>query len=353
MFPLVIFSLALTVMLFVVDPSPILCSTTLSVGLLDVAARSWYALSLIALFSAIRSRFGFLLLAPSIVSAAMVPEAAVSIMIASAILFMRRYVEWLPFIFIASTVLLSILVGIPLASLVMLALLIPVLSDIPSPVWRIRAIALWIVIFALLVPVLVRYVDSFSLYLLGVQGLPLAPVLFASLAIVSMLSLANDTHARLLRVTLLLLASVLIAPLALFAMPVIVALIARELRFSIGEEHLRGSRFLAGTVIVIALLVPLTEQQGVLEYDDALVFAPDHLELAREGRAYPSRIAPGQLDSLVGVGDPDGIVGVLEELGVRTVVYPSGFDEPIVFALRHAPGVSVQTRDGFTVASLS
>lgn len=353
MLALVIFSLLLVLLTFFIEPNHLLCGSMLSSGLLGSSPHPLFALSLIVLFFALRSRVGFVLLIPSVVSAAMSPEAAVSIIVSSIVLFMRRYVEWMPFVLIAAAMVLIILVGLPLALLVVFALLIPLLSSIASPVWRVRAITLWFALVFVLVPILDWYIGIYRFDLLGLSLLPLPIIAFAALVIVSVLALPGDEHAKLLRALMLLLGSLLFVEVAFFAVPVIVAILAVEIRRSMGPEQLRGSRMLAVMIVVVSIVLSLlVSPVGDRDFDDALVFAPDHLTLACDGRAIPDRIGPGELTWFASIEDPDTVVEQLEEHGIRTVAYPSGFDEPIVFALRHADGVVLSRDQGLIVASL-
>ena len=354
MFALVIFALALFAVGFLVEPNTLLCATTLSSGLISGEPSQWYALSLIVLFAALRARYaGFVLLVPSVVSAAMAPEVAAAILVASIVLFVRRYLEWMVFIGIAAAIVLVILVGLPLTVLVLLALLIPILGDIPSSVWRIRAIALWFVVMLGAVPALAHYVGLFDFELVGVSLAPLPFVVFAALLIQSFIVLGNDSHALLSRSVVLLSSTVLFAELAVFAIPVILGVFAVQLERAMGEEQLRGSRFVAVLFIIAAVALSFEPATEPIDVDDAIVFAPDYVDLACQGRAYPDRLSTWRdLSYLASIDDPDLIRGELAERGVATVVYPSGFSEPIVFALRHA-NASFDERDTLIVASLS
>jgi hypothetical protein len=354
MFPLVIFASLLVVMVLMVDPNMLLCATTLSTGLASGVPNQWYALSLLLLFVALRSRIaGFVLLIPSFVSAAMAPEAAVAIGIASIVLLMRRYLDWMVFVLIAASIALVLLVGLPLAVLVVLALLIPILADIPSSVWRIRAIALWFALWFAASLSLSYYTGLFAFDLVGVSIVPIPLVVFAAFAIQSFIVLGNDSHAALSRSILLFASAFLFAELAVFAIPLIIAIMAVHLERSIGEERLRGSRIVALFIVVFALVVSFEPSSEPIDVERAIVFAPDYLELACEGRAYPDRLSTWRdLAYLSSIDDPNRIVGELAQREVSEVVYASGFDEPIVFALTYA-NASFEERDGFIVASFS
>ena len=352
MFALVMFSLLLVIVGFFVEPNALLCGSTLSQGVVGGAPNAWYALSLIILFIALRSRLGFVLLAPTIVSAAMAPQAAVGIIIASLVLFARRYREWMVFVMIAAAIVLVILVGLPLAVLIVLSVLIPVLSDIPTRVWRVRAITLWFAVSFVAILALNYYVGLFAFDLIGVSLMPLPLVLFAALLIQSLIVLGNDSHASLSRSLVLLVSSLLYAELAVFAMPVIVGALVVSLERALGEERLRGSRVVLVLLVVFALVASFEDPSEPLDVDGAIVFAPEYLGLACEGRAYPQQLSAWRdLAFLASIGDPDELIPELEERGVSKVVYPLGFDEPIVYALRHSDVVFEQ-RDGFIVASL-
>ncbi|MFT4307827.1 MAG: hypothetical protein ACMXYM_00455 [Candidatus Woesearchaeota archaeon] len=352
MLALVMFSMLLVLVGSFVEPNALLCGSTLSSGLVGGAPSAWYALSLIVLFIALRSRLGFVLLAPTIVSAAMAPQAAVGILVASLVLFVRRFREWMVFVMIAAAIVLVILVGLPLAVLIVLSILIPIISDIPTAVWRVRAITLWFVASLAAIPALNYYVGLFEFDLIGVSLMPLPLVLFAALLIQSLIVLGNDSHASLSRSLVLLVASLLYAELAVFAMPVIIGMLAVSLERALGEERLRGSRVVLVVLVVFALVASFEEPSEPLEIDGAIVFAPEYVELACEGRAYPQQLSTWRdLSCLASIGDPDVLVPALEERGVSKVVYPLGFDEPIVYALRHSDAVFEQ-RDRLIVVSL-
>ena len=351
MLALVIFSVVLGGLLFVVEPNALLCASSISSGVIPSAPHPIFALSLIALFFALRSRGGFVLLVPSVVSAAMSPEVAASVLVASGVLAVRHHVQWTPFVATAAAMILMILVGVPLALFVMLALLVPLTSNITSSVWRVRVVALWFVGAFALVVFLGWYLSLFRFDLLSLGFSAIPVIVFAALGSYSALTLARDEHARLMRALFLFVSAFVIPEAGFFAMPVIIAVLGLELARSLGEEKLRGSRIVAILLVVVGLLLAPGPAE-VREFDDALVFAPDHLALACEGRAIPSVVRPGELAWFASLSDPDTVVGHLEEHSIRVVVFEPSFDEPIVFALRHAEGVVFSSEDGLIVASL-
>lgn len=355
MLALLIFAALLGGVMFLVHPNPILCSTTLSSGLLSGQPHWWFAFALVPLFFALRGRYaGFVLLAPSIVSVAMTPEGATAVLISAVVLLARRFRAWLVFVSIAASILLIALIGFPLASIVILALLLALSEEISDLRWRVRAIVLWLPASIVTVALLARYVGSFDLSIVGyTPALPIAAVLFVALSVQALLVLDRDRNAAVFRSLVLLVGSIFVVPLSTFAMPIVVGVLASRLEVAIGPERLRGARLVAIVIIIAALVPHLFVHASVPQVDHAVVLAPSYFELACQGHAYPARLdRSGELRTLSNIRDPGVLSQALYERNVTTVVYPANFSAPIAYGVARNVDFSVQHRDGLVIASL-
>lgn len=332
-----------------------MCSTTLSTGLASGQPHWWFAFALVPLFFALRGRYsGFLLLAPAIVSAAMTPEGAVAAILVSAVLLVRRYRAWLVFVAIAASILLVVLVGLPLASLVVLAMLVVLTEEISSKRWRIRAIALWTMAALVVLFFLARYVASFDLSVVGFTApMPIAPVLLAALGVQALLVLDRDRNASIFRTLVLLVGSIVVTPLSVFAMPVIVGILGSRIEAALGSERLRGTRVIVAAIVVLALVPHVLVHAPVPNVDHALVFAPSYFTLACEGHAYPARLdRSGELRTLENIRDPGVLSQALYERNVTTVVYPANSTAPIAYGVARNVAFSTKREDGLIIASM-
>lgn len=357
--PLFVFSLLLVVLMFFIEPNRLLCASTISSGIVPIAPHQLFALALIPLFFALRSPYAFVLLAPSIIAVSMTPQGASLALITALVLFTVRFSAYLPFIVLASFIVLVLLAGLPLALLALLVMLIPASSAISSPVWRARSHVAWFALLFLFAFSLSAYLASFPLALFSlVYALPLEPTLLAALLVVSMLAIAHEQNANIIRSFSLLLASMLFAELSMFAMPIIVGLLASSL--SLPEERLRGSRIVA----LLIVLISIAPSFGSPGSSDALfadpvpaagrviAFTPDFVGFACEGRSYPDRIDRGDAaQELYALRDPVVLDQLIIREDISFVIVPE--EAPVGFAVEHALSLASSHEGELIVASRS